>query len=569
MTAISNAGASSHQAVDWSEINWLKVNQTVRRLQARIVKAVQENRWGKVQALQHLLTRSFSGKALAVRRVTENQGKKTPGIDRIIWDTPEKKAQAVQALQQRGYKSLPLRRVYIDKSSGNGKRALHIPTMADRATQALYLLALDPIAETTADPNSYGFKSGRSTADAMAQCFTALAHKHCAQWVLKCDIRACFDSISHDWLLAHIPVERAILWQWLKAGFIDKQVLYPTEAGVPQGGIASSVTANLTLDGLERALREKYPTNTDRSRRAKVNPVRYADDINITGCSPEVLRDEVLAVDERFMRERGLELSSDKTKITHIEEGFDFLGQTVRKYKGKLLITPSRESVQSLLRKVRAIVKENKTVAAGHLIVRLNPVIHGWANYHRHVVSKKTFKKEDSAIFKMLWQRAKRRHPKKTRWWVADKHFHTYGGRRWVFSGEVANDDGTSKHVWLYRASNVPITRHIKIKGEANPYDSKWEVYFEQRLGVKMAHDLGGRRKLLYLWQEQNGLCPLCQQKITKMTGWHNHHIIWRTPGGKEGSENRVLLHPECHRQVHSLKLEVAKPRPKRSVRKA
>jgi RNA-directed DNA polymerase len=569
MTAINDAGASSHQKVNWSEIDWLKANQTVRRLQARIVKAVQENRWGKVKALQHLLTRSFSGKALAVRRVTENRGKKTPGVDQIIWNTPEKKAQAVEALRQRGYKSSPLRRVYIEKSGGNGHRALHIPTMKDRAMQALYLLVLDPIAERTGDPNSYGFRNQRSTADAIGQCFNALVHKHCAQWILKCDIRACFDSISHEWLLAHIPMEKAILRQWLKAGFIDKHIFYSTEEGVPQGGIASPVIANLALDGLERVLREKYPTNTNQARRAKVNMVRYADDTIITGGSPELLKDEVLPIVEKFMNERGLELSNEKTSITHIEDGFDFLGQNLRKYKGKLLITPAKKSVQSLLQKVRKVVKENKTVAAGHLIVRLNPIIHGWANYHRHVVSKSTFIKVDSAIFETIWRWAKRRHPKKTRWWVADKYFRTHKARRWVFSGEASNDDGTTKHVWLFRASSVPIKRHVKIKGEANPYDPQWEVYFEQRLGVKMAHELCGHRKLLCLWRKQNGLCPVCNQKITKITGWHSHHIIWRTHGGKDGTENLVLLHPECHRQVHSLKLEIARPHSLKSVRKA
>jgi RNA-directed DNA polymerase len=279
MAAVTTpAGAFSCVKIDWHAIEWEKVNRNARRLQARIVKAVQANKWGRVKALQHLLTHSFSGRALAVRRVTENQGRKTPGVDQIIWDTPEKKAQAIQTLRQRGYAAAPLRRVYIEKSNGHGKRALHIPTMKDRAMQALYLLALDPIAEETGDPNSYGFRSERSTADAIGQCFNALSHKHCAQWILKCDIRACFDMISHQWLMTNIPMEKVILRQWLKAGYIDKHVFNATEAGVPQGGIASPVIANLALDGLERLLRQQYPTNTNRSRRAKVNLIRYADD---------------------------------------------------------------------------------------------------------------------------------------------------------------------------------------------------------------------------------------------------------------------------------------------------
>lgn len=267
MTAVATlAGASSHVAVNWQAINWQAIHCNVRRLQVRIVKAVRAGRWNKVKVLQRLLTRSFSGKALAARRVTENQGKRTPGVDQVVWDTPEKKAQAVQALRQRGYQALPLRRVYIKKSSGHGMRALGIPAMLDRAMQALYLLALDPVAETTSDPNSYGFRRERATADAIEQCFNALARKHSPPWILRCDIRACFDTLSHEWLEAHTPMERSILRQWLKAGFIDKQVLHPTEEGVPQGATCSPVIANLALNGLEQQVREKYPVNTRRAR---------------------------------------------------------------------------------------------------------------------------------------------------------------------------------------------------------------------------------------------------------------------------------------------------------------
>jgi RNA-directed DNA polymerase len=242
MTAVATlTGALSADPVAWHSIDWYAVHRTVRRLQARIVKAVQAGRWGKVRALQHLLTHSFSGKALAVQRVTTNDGRKTPGVDGVVWDTPEKKAGAIGALRQRGYHALPLRRVYIPKKDGTQRqRPLSIPTMHDRAMQALYLLALDPIAETLGDPNSYGFRTERSTADAIEQCFNVLARQHSPQWILEGDIRACFDGISHDWLLAHIPMETAMLQKWLKAGFMEKHVLSPTETGVPQGGIASS-----------------------------------------------------------------------------------------------------------------------------------------------------------------------------------------------------------------------------------------------------------------------------------------------------------------------------------------
>ncbi len=240
------AGAASREQLDWHAIDWQTVQHNVRRLQVRIVKATQQGRWGKVKALQRLLTHSFSGKALAVRRVTENSGKRTPGVDQITWSTPAAKAAAVQMLRQRGYRSSPLRRLYIPKSNGK-KRPLGIPTMRDRAMQALYLLALDPIAETTADPNSYGFRKERSPADAIEQCFLTLSRTNAAQWVLDGDIRSCFDEISHDWLEAHIPIEKLILQTWLKAGYMDQHVLYPTEAGTPQGGICTPPTMLQTL----------------------------------------------------------------------------------------------------------------------------------------------------------------------------------------------------------------------------------------------------------------------------------------------------------------------------------
>ena len=232
MTANTFAGAACHSEVNWRTIDWSAVQRTVRRLQARIVKATQEGRWGKVKALQRLLTHSFSGKALAVRRVTENQGKNTPGVDKVTWNTPQKKINAVYSLRQRDYHPQPLRRIYIPKKNGK-RRALGIPAMKDRSMQAIYLLALDPVAETTADPNSYGFRPQRSTADAIEQCFTALGNIYSAQWILEGDIKSCFDGISHEWLLAHIPMEKAVLRKCLKSGYIDGNVLYPTEEGTP------------------------------------------------------------------------------------------------------------------------------------------------------------------------------------------------------------------------------------------------------------------------------------------------------------------------------------------------
>ena len=347
MTTAQTVGAVSREAAEWYSLDWQAINRNVRRLQVRIVQATKASRWGKVRALQHLLTHSYSGKVLAVRRVTENNGKKTPGVDQEIWDTPEKKTKAIHELKRRGYQSQPLRRVYIPKSDGKTMRPLGIPTMKDRAQQALHLLALDPVVETTADNNSYGFRQQRSCADAIEQCFKTLSKPN-PQWILEGDIKSCFDRISHDWLLAHVLMDRAILQKWLKSGYMEKHVLHETTDGTPQGGIISPALCNCALDGLERLLKEKFPTKKPLSsfggKFPCVNLIRYADDFIITGRTKELLEGEIKPLVEQFLQERGLELSPAKTVITHVEKGFDFLGQNVRKYpNGKLLIKPSKE----------------------------------------------------------------------------------------------------------------------------------------------------------------------------------------------------------------------------------
>jgi RNA-directed DNA polymerase len=243
MTA--QAGAALNLKLEWQSIDWKSIESTVRRLQARIVKAVQQGRWNKAKALQHLLTRSASAKLLAVRRVTENDGRKTPGVDNELWETPRRKLEEAKSLSARGYRPMPLRRIYIPKANGK-LRPLGIPTMRDRAMQALHLLALDPIAETTADNASYGFRTARSCADAIERCFVSLCRRHTSVWILEGDIQGCFDNISHQWLLDHVPLDRSILRKWLKSGYLEEQVLYDTVSGTPQGGIITPLTQKRT-----------------------------------------------------------------------------------------------------------------------------------------------------------------------------------------------------------------------------------------------------------------------------------------------------------------------------------
>jgi RNA-directed DNA polymerase len=574
MTTAQAVGAVSREAAEWYVIDWQAIHRNVRRLQVRIVQATKASRWGKVRALQHLLTHSYSGKVLAVRRVTENNGKETPGVDQEIWDTPEQKTQAVHALKQRGYQPQPLRRVYIPKSDGKTMRPLGIPTMKDRAQQAWHLLALDPVVETTADNNSYGFRQQRSCADAIEQCFKTLSKPN-PQWILEGDIKSCFDRISHDWLLAHVPMDRAILQKWLKSGYMEKHVLHEITDGTPQGGIISPALSNCALDGLERLLKEKFPTKKPLSslggKLPCVNLIRYADDFIITGRTKELLEGEIKPLVEQFLQERGLELSPAKTVITHVEKGFDFLGQNVRKYpNGKLLIKPSKKNVKTFLGGIRKIIKAALGMSAADLIHNLNPKIRGWANYHRHVVSSRTFACVDHHIFSSLWRWARRRHPNKTTRWCKQKYFALRRGRDWSFFGETCDDEGQPGQVWLRHARSTSIQRHVKVKSDANPYDPAYEIYFEKREGTHMQETFRGTRTLRFLWHEQHGLCTVCNTKITRITGWRLHHCVPRVMGGSQSAENRVLLHPECHDRVHRQRIPVSKPRlSERGVRRA
>jgi RNA-directed DNA polymerase len=559
--AATLAGAAPDLVPGWHSINWRKVWRNVRRLQARIVKAVREGRWGKVRALVYLLTHSFSGRAAAILRVTTNQGASTPGVDGDCWDTPERKAAAFHRLRRHGYRAQPLRRVYIPKSSDPSKlRPLGIPTMTDRAMQALYLLGLDPIVETTADANSYGFRSQRCCADALDQCHKILRKNHSALWILEGDIRACFDRIGHGWLLTHIPMDKVILQRWLQAGYLEKDTFFATTEGTPQGGIASPALANAALDGLEARLAERFGATRSQRRRNKVHLVRYADDFIITGTSKELLRNEVQPLVAHFLSERSLELSHEKTSITHIDDGFDFLGQNVRRYGTKLLLKPSRKNVRTFLAKIDDVIQhDGGHLTAGELIERLNPKIRGWALYHRHASSKPTFAHVDNVIRRKLWRWARRRHRHKSAAWVKAKYFTRPGDGSWTFRGTVTDEEGGQHPVFLFRTWSLHIRRHVKVRGDANPYDPAWELYFEERLATQMASTLTGRGMARYLWREQDGKCPVCGEPLTLEAGWHLHHLLWRTHGGGPDVDNLVLLHPNCHRQVHSERLVVNK----------
>ena len=433
-------------------------------------------------SLQWILTHSFYAKLLAVKRVTANKGKNTPGMDGVIWKTSSQKIKGALSLTRKGYKASPLRRVYIPKANGK-KRPLGIPTIKDRAMQALFYMALIPIAETNADLNSYGFRPKRSCADAIGQCFIVFGQKKAAQWVLEADIKGCFDHISHQWLLEHIPMDKQVLRKWLKAGIIEHDQFSRSIAGTPQGGIISPVLANLALDGLEGQIdqacgikRHDTGQKCNKGTHPKINFVRYADDFVVSAEQKSSLEEGVLPTVVTFLKERGLTIQAEKTKITHIEQGFDFLGQTVRKFDGVLLIKPSKKSIKTIKRKAFEIIKNSHSLRADQLIQQLNPVLRGWANYHRHVVSSRAFSGIDNAIYLALWRWARRRHSKKSQRWIARKYFIPLGNRNGVFA--TKNGDKT---VILFRMENIKIERFIKVRNRANPFDEEWASYFECR----------------------------------------------------------------------------------------
>lgn len=528
----------------WITIDWKKAELEVNRLQIRIAKAVQKNKFGTVKRLQYLLTHSFYAKALAVRKVTTNKGKNTSGVDKKLWLTPASKMRAVLSLTDKNYKAKPLRSVYIAKKGKKTKRPLGIPCMYDRAMQALYAFALEPVAETTADTRSFGFRKGRSCHDACEYIFTNLAKKNSAEWVLEGDIKGCFDHISHKWLIDNIPMDKSILKQFLKAGFVFNRELFPTDEGTPQGGIISPILANMALDGIQAELIKNFDTNQKGKYSSfvhdkhKVNLVRYADDFIVTAATKEIA-EKAKSIIRDFLKVRGLELSEEKTLITHINEGFDMLGWTFRKFKGKLIIKPSKKSIKSFVLSLSdTILKIGKAWKQELLIEKLNQQIRGWANYHQSVCASEAFAHIDYILYELLWKWAKRRHPHKGRWWVSTRYWHRRGNRSWVFSTEDKE---------LLRVDHIPIVRHIKIRLNANPYfDTE---YFKERKFKQGMRRLSGRFKKI--WQNQNGCCYHCGMPMEISD---NREVFFKIPkslGGKDEVSNMAYVH-SCYQKLYS-----------------
>jgi RNA-directed DNA polymerase len=551
--ALVNRSAKTLES-EWYSIDWTKAEHEVNRMQTKIAKASSENKWSLVKKLQYQLVTSFYARAVAVKRVTTNKGKRTAGVDGEKWESATDKMMAVKLLTKAGYNTKPLKRVYIDKPGKKEKRPLSIPTMHDRTMQALYLLSLEPISETLADTKSFGFRRGRCAQDACEFLFARLCRKDAPQWILEGDIKGCFDHISHDWLINNVPMDKEILAKFLNAGFIDTNKLFPTIEGTPQGGIISPTLANMTLDCMQKMIEEKYwkfdkRTGEYRSNRKadfnsnlhKVNFCRYADDFVILGDSPEIL--EMVKKDiDKFLNIRGLQLSESKTIITSISAGFDFLGWNFCKRKEKLIIMPSQKSIAKVKRTLSDIVKKLHTASQNVVITELNQIITGWANYHQSVCSKETFSDLDNELWHMLWKWATRIHKNKNKHWIKNRYWHRVNGRDWTFCIINSDNNITDK---LKRFSDKRIVRHTQLSVEKSPFLDK-EYFEERRINLTAKKISGGFQKV---WLRQQGKCYFCNDIIDITSQEYEvHHIIPREKGGKNTYDNLAYAHASCHK---------------------
>ncbi|RMG53552.1 MAG: group II intron reverse transcriptase/maturase [Gammaproteobacteria bacterium] len=533
----------AEQLVDWSQVNWVKVYKLIRNLQRRIFRARKLGQWKQLRRLQKLLLKSYANLLESVRRITQdNQGKNTPGVDKEVIKTPEDRVKLV--INWEMPKAYPTRRVFIPKANGK-KRPLGIPTMRDRVAQNIVKNYLEPEWEAVFEPNSYGFRAGRNCHDAITQVHKRLhGKKGFDRWVLDADIKGCFDNLAHDSILRAIKsVPRGDLIQdWMKAGYVYEGILNPSETGTPQGGVCSPLLSNIGLHGLE-----EFVKNYNK----KMGIIRYADDFIITAKSRKEL-EEIIPAIKQWLLERGLELSEEKTKLRHIDEGFNFLGFNARHYAGKLLIKPQKEKVLSFCKKIGRIIQKMATVKQEALIRKLNPILRGFANYYQGAVSKEIFGYIKTRVWQYLWNWCKRRHLKRRLKWVKDKYFRRIRGMDWTFCCDVKNRKGRNKPLCLYNIHRTPIIRHIKVKGTASPFDGKLTEYWEKRRTQLGKSQWAKGSKYQQVAKQQNWKCSNCRQSLFNGEDIETHHIVPVKDGGSDDAENLIHLHSACHKQEHN-----------------
>ncbi len=543
----------TEKQTDWNAIDWRKANRIVRNLRHRIFRATQEGNYKKVHSLQHLMMRSYSNRLVSVRRVAQiNAGKNTPGVDKLVIKTPAARGRMADTLAHFScWKAKPARRVYIPKTSGK-LRPLGIPVVVDRCLQAMVKNALEPSWEARFEGISYGFRPGRSCHDAIAKIYLlALPHRN-KKWVLDADIKGAFDNISHDHLQEAIgPVPgRELIKQWLKAGYVENEMFHTTEQGTPQGGVISPLLANIALHGMEDAIGVKYNCRGEIIGKRAI--VRYADDF-VCFCETKEDAEHVQGILVEWLRQRGLALSPEKTRIVHLTEGFNFLGFNVRQYPApqtsptgwKLLIKPSKESVQEVCNTLKDLWKKAQGANVQAVLATMNPVIRGWAHYFRTAVAKEIFRKLDVWMFYKATRYTKRRHPHKSKAWQRRKYWGRFNLDRRDFSTFGNKQTGG----YLLKFSWFPIERHILVKGRASPDDPRLADYWAKRQTAKAKDLTLSKQKLA---SRQKGRCLQCFESLFNDEEIQIHHRLARSAGGKDSYSNLVLVHALCHQQIHA-----------------